>query len=168
MIVKMKKNILRIILIILLGITFYIIFGFSSQDGESSGTISKIVTNIIINLNPFTNDLSNEEKIKIAEILHPIVRKLAHFSIYTVVGSLLMSLVSTYDINIRKRVIISLTGGFLYACTDEFHQTFTPGRNGDFKDVLIDTSGVILGIVLVYFILYIINKIASHLKSVHN
>ena len=157
----MKKNILRIILIILLGITFYIIFGFSAQDGESSGTISKVVTDIIININPFTKNLSEVEKIKVSEILHPIVRKLAHFSIYTVVGILLMSLVSTYNINTKKRIIISLVCGFLYACTDEFHQTFTPGRNGDFKDVLIDTSGVIVGIGIVCLTLYIINKLKN-------
>lgn len=33
----MQKNVLRGILIVLLLCTFYIIFGFSSQDGEKSG-----------------------------------------------------------------------------------------------------------------------------------
>lgn len=154
----MEKNILRIILLILLGLTFYIIFGFSGQDGGNSGTLSKEVTQFIININPFTNDLAIEEKDKIVQTLHPIIRKIAHFSIYTIVGILLMSFVSTYKIKTWKRIVISFTVGFIYACTDEFHQTFIPDRCGNFTDVLIDSSGVITGIILVYAIIHIVNQ----------
>ena len=38
---------------------------------------------------------------------------------------------------------------FLYACSDEFHQYFIPGRSMAFKDVLIDTSGGILGYIII-------------------
>ena len=38
---------------------------------------------------------------------------------------------------------------FLYACTDEIHQLFVPGRAGKFTDVLIDTTG---GIIMLLFI----------------
>lgn len=43
---------------------------------------------------------------------------------------------------------ITLGFGFLYACSDELHQYFVPGRSCQFKDVLIDTFGVITGIML--------------------
>ena len=161
----MKKNILRIILLILLGLTFYIIFGFSGQDGESSGTISQRVTQVIININPCTKNLDIQKKYQIEETLHPIVRKIAHFSIYTLVGILLMSFMSTYNINKWKRIVTSLMVGFMYACTDEFHQSFIPGRSNEFKDVLIDTSGVITGIIIVYIILYIYNKICIKIEK---
>lgn len=36
----------------------------------------------------------------------------------------------------------------LYAASDEFHQTFIPGRNGTVADVLIDWVGVALGLFL--------------------
>ena len=32
----------------------------------------------------------------------------------------------------------------LYAVSDEYHQTFVPGRNGNALDVLIDASGAAL------------------------
>jgi VanZ family protein len=32
----------------------------------------------------------------------------------------------------------------LYACSDEFHQTFVPGRQGQAQDVVIDAIGVLL------------------------
>lgn len=42
-----------------------------------------------------------------------------------------------------------------YAATDEFHQLFVPGRSGQLKDVLIDTAGGALGLVLLALILYL-------------
>ena len=37
---------------------------------------------------------------------------------------------------------------FLYACTDELHQLFSSGRSGQFDDVLLDSIGALLGILL--------------------
>jgi VanZ family protein len=42
--------------------------------------------------------------------------------------------------------LIPLLIGFLYAVSDEIHQYFVPGRAMQARDVLIDTSGVLLGI----------------------
>jgi len=36
----------------------------------------------------------------------------------------------------------------LYACTDEIHQLFVPGRGAQMSDVLLDSAGAGLGIVL--------------------
>ena len=36
----------------------------------------------------------------------------------------------------------------LYACTDEVHQIFVPGRAGRFTDVLVDSVGIALGVSL--------------------
>ena len=38
--------------------------------------------------------------------------------------------------------------GALYACTDEFHQRFVPGRSGELRDVGIDCCGVLTGVLL--------------------
>jgi len=40
---------------------------------------------------------------------------------------------------------------FLYACTDEFHQSFVPGRACLFRDVMIDTSGGAFAMIIKYF-----------------
>jgi len=47
---------------------------------------------------------------------------------------------------------------FLYACSDEFHQTFVPGRAGQFKDVLIDTAGALIGLIVVTLIRMVVRK----------
>lgn len=142
----MKLNIIRVILIILLLGTFYIIFKFSSHNSQESSGISKKVSESIVEIT--NKDKPIQEKNKIVKFLEPRIRKLAHFSIYTVVGFLLMSLCFTYKISINKKIIISLILGFIYACSDELHQTFVAGRSGEARDVLIDSSGVFVGILI--------------------
>lgn len=149
---------MRIILILLLLGTFYIIFGFSSQDGEKSGSISKRITEKIATLIPQIQEKSKLEKENIMNKMERIIRKMAHFSIYTVVGLLLMSLISTYNIKEKNRLIITLTTGIIYASSDEIHQSFVPGRSPMITDVVIDTMGVILGILLIILGKKIIKK----------
>ena len=69
-----------------------------------------------------------------------------------------MTLFFTYKISINKKIIISLILGFIYACSDELHQTFVAGRSGEARDVLIDTSGVFIGICISYVIYRIYKK----------
>ena len=154
----MKKNILRIILILLLLGTFYIIFGFSSQDGEKSGSISRRITEKIATFIPQIQKENEIEKENIMNTMERIIRKMAHFSIYTVVGLLSMALVSTYNIKEKNRLIISLTTGIIYASSDEIHQSFVPGRSPMITDIVIDTMGVILGILLIILGKKIIKK----------
>ncbi len=149
----MKINVLRAILIFLLITQMWIIFGFSNQDGETSGSISRKITEIITkNISAIQNLPKDEKQIVLKRIEH-IVRKLAHFSIYAVIGFLLMSLMSTYKIKQKNRICISAIIGLLYAISDEIHQAFIPGRGPLVSDVFIDSSGVIMGIFIAYIII---------------
>ena len=122
----MKKTIIRIISMFLLILTFIIIFGFSAQNGEESGSLSNKVTTVLVNHFPYTKGLSIETKQELIEYYEPIVRKLAHFSIYTVVGISIMTFVCTYNLKVRTRIGTSLLVGIIYAISDEFHQSFIP------------------------------------------
>ena len=66
----MKKNILRIFLIILILLWMWLVFGLSSDTGETSSGISYNIAKFFAN---------TEEK---AKKLEPIIRKLAHLSEY--------------------------------------------------------------------------------------
>ena len=154
-------NILRIILIMLLLCTFFIIFGFSSQNGEQSGGISRKISETILKVSSNYNKLEEEEKEIVLYRTESIIRKIAHFSIYTVVGFLLMGLLSTYKLRDKWRMIITIVIGILYAISDEFHQSFSPGRSPKVTDVYIDTLGIILGVLLVILIRMIYKKIKT-------
>ena len=155
----MQKNVLRGILIVLLLCTFYIIFGFSSQNGEESGGISKRITNFILEKSSKYNNLEQTKKEEVSKRTERIIRKIAHFSIYTLVGFLLMALFSTYE-NIKRKyqIYISAIIGILYAISDEIHQSFTPGRGPKITDVFIDSLGVFFGMAVILLIVEIINR----------
>jgi VanZ family protein len=69
-----------------------------------------------------------------------VLRKLAHFVEYGILGALL------YRALRREPAAIAL--GSLYAVTDEVHQVFVSGRQGSPLDWLIDTAGVVAGVLL--------------------
>ncbi len=151
---KKRKIVFRILFLILLITTFVIIFWFSSQNGDESGKMSKGLINILLNI--FFSKSSNKEEI--INILHPIIRKLAHFTIFTLVGIWSMSLLETFNLSKKNKILISVLIGFLYACSDEIHQRFISDRFASPIDVLIDTCGVVFGIIIVIIIIKAVNK----------
>ena len=83
-----------------------------------------------------------------------IIRKLGHFSEYAALGFFSFAYFSnifTKKINkenIKLTLFISLLFSIFYALSDELHQTFIVGRDGNFKDVIIDSFGAIFGIIV--------------------
>jgi VanZ family protein len=67
-----------------------------------------------------------------------ILRKLAHVAEYAILGALLGRAV--------RRPGLALALGVLYAVSDEVHQVFVEGRHGSPLDVLIDTAGIVAGL----------------------
>lgn len=165
-IIKFKKNLVlkRIIFIIMLLFTFYIIFNFSSQDGETSGNISRRVTEFVVEMLSKIKTMDINSKLHYIERLHPIIRKLAHFSIYTVVGFSVMGFMCTFDIKNILKLTYSIVIGVIYAITDEIHQGFTPGRAPSVTDVCIDSIGVLTGIFILITLIVFAESIGNWLK----
>ena len=157
----MKQNILRIIFILLLLATFATIFHFSSQIGEESDEVSKGLLSKLIDIFPYTKDLSDVTKEKLIEYGNPIIRKLAHFSIYALVGVWIMSFMSTFKTRLYKKWIVSMIVGIGYAIFDEYHQSFVSGRAPSIMDVWIDSLGVLAGILVVLIIISIYRALKS-------
>ena len=155
----MNKNIIRVILIVWLIATFVRIFCFSSQDGEESSAVSRKVTTAVTQNVKKIQDMDSKQRELTLDKIEHFIRKIAHFSIYTLVGILMMALMSTYDIAKRKQILISIFIGMMYATSDEIHQYFVPERTALFTDVLIDTTGVCLGALIVLVALQIYIKI---------
>lgn len=154
--IDMKINILRAILIALLIIQMWVIFGFSGQNGEESGSISRKITEAVTKNISSIQNLEKQEKEKVLNKIEHIIRKLAHFSLYAVIGFLLMSLMSTYNLKQKNRILVSCSVGLLYAISDEIHQAFIPGRGPQIADVGIDFSGVVVGILISILIIKIL------------
>lgn len=132
-----------------------LIFFFSHQsaidsDKVSSGVIDKIIHTIEIIGN---HKLTDNELELISNYLVFPIRKLAHFTLYFILGILFYNLIKSYIKNNKKRIIVSLLFCLLYACSDEIHQIFIPGRSCEIRDVFIDSIGSFMGIILIYIFL---------------
>ena len=183
----MQKRIILGILIIIWMIT---IFLFSNQDGMESENTSDIITNRLVNETIENNieieenvDNTNNENINnsvnVAKYNYEfemykgevrlVVRKSAHFIIYLVGGILLFNFFRTYNISLRNQIIYAILGIILYASSDEFHQLFVNGRTARVEDVLLDTLGATVGILLNLICLKIVYKIKNKKdKSIEN
>ena len=73
-----------------------------------------------------------------------------------------MSLMSTYKIKQIDKISISLIVGIIYAISDEIHQAFIPGRGPQLADVILDSMGVLTGIVLIILVLEIVRKFVNN------
>jgi len=147
----------KIILIILAIICFGIIFAFSSQNSsESLGLSNKLIIKTYETIHGCT--LNNKEQKEIIKKYNYIVRKSAHFIIYFILGIIIIQLLSCFNINNKyKLILFSILICFIYAITDEFHQSFT-GRSARVLDVFIDTLGATVGLILNY-LLFIRKKV---------
>lgn len=75
----------------------------------------------------------------------PKIDKIAHFFIYGLLGTLIARVPSVAS---GKWFGLYWAGvmASLYGITDEFHQSFTPGRSVEFADWAMDTGGAVLAI----------------------
>lgn len=149
----MKSNLKKIISWSLVFIWLCIIFGFSSQDGGESGSLSGKIVEFI--LKTFNIDYSENT----FNTFQFIVRKLAHGTEYCILGILIFNAFYNTLTSIKKVTIISFIFCAAYAATDEVHQLFIPDRVGSIKDCIIDSTGSLVGIILCIIFLHIINKI---------
>jgi VanZ family protein len=79
------------------------------------------------------------------DFLHGVIRKGAHFTVYGVLSGLFFRAFRGTWPSIRRWQFSwaapALALSLLAASADEFHQTFTPGRTGTWKDVVLDMVG---------------------------
>lgn len=139
---------------------YMVIFGFSSQNGEQSGGLSRKVAGVIVDTADRLNIIEVTEDnrdIYIENCQFPI-RKTAHMTEYAILGMLVLTALIVDGVILKFSLYLSVFITFLLACTDEFHQLFVPDRSGQFTDVLIDITGCIIGVVIYYFIFSLIKN----------
>lgn len=148
-----KTIILKAISWLLVILWMLVIFWFSSMpstesNGKSEGTINKIIETTVDTTNKvgLTDKHPSKKKMsQVVEFLNKPLRKCMHASVYLILVFLLINAFRVSGVSFTYSIVLSILICFLYACSDEYHQTFVEGRTGQFSDVVIDTIGGLLG-----------------------
>lgn len=145
-----------------------VIFRFSAADATHSSHLSEgVCIRLVRELSAiFPQQFPEEKMVKVAEAIEYPVRKCAHFTEYAVLGITVnlylwmcyriemfsgeKKKLSIWNFIIRAEIFCAL-----YACSDEFHQYFVPGRSCKFFDVCVDSTGAFFGALLFWGIFHL-------------
>ena len=154
---KNKKIAIFVIFLIMWALVIFAMSNMNTQEsnGKSKFVIYKVLTYSISATNKLgiTNKHPSDEKIyQVINLLNKPLRKVAHATEYFILVILIIMTLKSMGIDSKKVFSMSLLLCFLYACGDEFHQSFISGRTAQFSDSLIDLSGGLIGCIIFYFI----------------
>ena len=123
-----------------------LIFFFSHQPATESSELSLGITEVIVDM---VNTIAPDKDILLnQDNINFLIRKAAHFGVYLILGLLVSNGLIFSKISRGKVIYLALIICVLYATSDELHQLFIPGRSGQVSDVLLDSAGSIVGILL--------------------
>ena len=79
---------------------------------------------------------------------HFLLRKAGHVTEYGILAVLLFRGWRSFSHDLWSRSIAALLIAIIFAASDEFHQSFFASRTASLGDLLIDSSGALLGVIL--------------------
>jgi len=122
----------------------WMIFISVASTSEFSGeNTSRIIGPLVLWLFPGTSD-------ETLQIVHFIVRKLAHLTEYAIMGFLAARAFSTSSYGPLRRhwFLVALLLIVIYSLLDEYHQSFVPSRTASIYDSMIDSVGGLAALVV--------------------
>lgn len=128
-------------------IVMCLIFNFSAKTAVESDGSSLQIANVFVHIYENMNggDIGECEEAAILLQVNHVIRKMAHGIEYVVLALCISFHLWACDMKRYKLLVISVLISGIYAATDEFHQIFVAGRCGRISDVLIDTTGAMIG-----------------------
>lgn len=134
------------------------IFSFSGQQGEESAHMSNTLVDLFFQIRRSLGLFPKFTDSDLVSLISTVVRKGAHVTEYILLCTSFLTAFWISGVHGKWRNIGSFAFTFGYACSDEFHQLFVPGRAGQFRDVLIDSSGALVLSIIVVLVMYIRRK----------
>lgn len=135
----MKRNIRKsqYVWAVLMVMVMAVIFRFSGQSGETSHGVSNWLAVLLFHM------VGVEDPSAVKLLFGFTIRKWAHITAYAALG---VTALGTF----RKALPAAMVC-YAYACLDEWHQSFVPGRGPALTDTFIDALG--FGTVIIVWVL---------------
>ncbi|WHH57512.1 VanZ family protein [Petroclostridium sp. X23] len=137
----------RSLLYLLTILWFVVILSFSSDPAEISKQKSAL---ILEKVEPAIERVERHFELEFfdKDSLHFYIRKNAHIFNYFVLGMLLTLCWKVSGVKGHKSYYLPWVAGTLFSMLDEFYQTFIPGRSGEVRDVFVDNTGIVMGLIV--------------------
>lgn len=152
------KRVCTLVILVLACVWMGVIYYFSDQEGQLSTQLSNktLVETGIVSAETLDGAYYSDEM----KALRRTIRKIAHLSLFGVLGALIAG-TSRYGLSWswRKATHVAFGVVLFYACLDEYHQSFVPGRAMSLDDVFIDLMGAAIGIGLLKGLTLVVKKV---------
>lgn len=146
------RTVARMLLILLTIGIMVAIYLFSSQTGAASNELSMEIAKMLFR--KIGIDLTTDQ----IEWINLLLRKIAHFSLYGLLGVGTMGISLTTRCKKTTCILISLLVCGLFAGCDELHQFLSGTRNGNPVDVILDCCGAAVGCLMTIWILRLLSR----------
>lgn len=117
----------------------------AEMSSQKSGAVTQVLQTVVSAVSPG------------GVVKEGIVRKLAHFTEYAVLGMMLMLCVRIYTKRYLQNVFIPLFAALAAGVIDEMIQLTSSGRSSEVRDVVIDFSGAAMGIIICILLIILYN-----------
>ena len=107
-------------------------FSFSGQQGDESSSMSNIFVDLFLQVRGTLGLFPKFADADLVNVISIVVRKGAHVTEYILLCTSFLTAFWVSGVRGKWRNIGSFVFTFGYACSDEFHQLFVPGRAGQF------------------------------------
>ena len=87
-------------------------------------------------------------------------------AVYFALGAAVCGFFATFAMKPYRCGLISFGISVLYAASDELHQYFVPGRHASVLDVLLDSVGVLCGVLVMLGLAALIRKRSAGKKTI--
>jgi VanZ family protein len=108
-----------------------------------TGDSTKGIIAFVFGLVPFFDGGAPSEG---GQFLNFVIRKMAHLGAFGILAWLVWRAVYP----LRYSYVIAWVFSTVYAATDEWHQSFKPNRTGTYVDVIIDSVGALIALMIAY------------------
>ena len=125
-----------------------VIYWLSDKPAPESSMESEGLAMRIVKLITENSGLSEADQMERALYLEPYIRDVAHVLEYAILAVFIYIAVKVFVSDFRKAVIWTVVICFLYSCTDEWHQYHVPGRAAQVVDIVLDTSGAVIALLV--------------------
>lgn len=140
-----KYGVLLLSILTVCGVVLSLAF-FSGQSAEQSNEISGIVAAKVYEILSLAG-ISTK-----IELVNWGTRKVAHFTLFLLLGMGVSGIMQWRLQKKRHIVVAALILSVLIATADELHQYFSPGRYATLRDVLLDSTGALCGVMIIMLI----------------